>query len=325
MNRVPSSLLTSLRGPDPPRCFLQSRSPSSMALFLLMLVTTAALLAGCGASSSDSTPSAEHVELPHAATTATAATEGSPASGSTVSGAATVSPSQFTKFSSRLTFSVTLGTATTSTEGEEPGNLAVEAPVSGSASVTNTTSGYTMDENEVPTFSVFALYPESAAPQNCSKHAGTSEGDVEEVHDASGSKLCAYEIAGLASGCTSSQASEAGNEATVKELAPGATGALAVWPQVTSPTDVAPNPAATGVSLCGKSTSVTISQHLTYSRYPKEEAEAVASMLNKPPSYWIVVLDKVCAGVAVQPINSVVFSKPAGISGCYGTPRAGEG
>lgn len=207
-------------------------------------------------------------------------------------------------FGYRVAVSVNLGAATTNTEGQTPPNVNVVVPVTGTASLTNTTSGYTA--KNLPVFSLLALYP-----------APTCDSVVE---DHSGHKYCAIEIAVLAPGCTAGTA----GPAQLESLGSGESGQLEIFPSPTVQGGADISTLINGDSVCDPNSPQGVlkpSPNLIIGGIADTDAPRLVAALGTSPRYWAVILDRgPCAPEGNTNGNSVLLSKPPGLKACVGYP-----
>ncbi|HSZ14352.1 MAG TPA: hypothetical protein VK790_09990 [Solirubrobacteraceae bacterium] len=228
-----------------------------------------------------------------------------------------------------MAFNVTLGQATTNTTNENPGYLNVVAPVSGTATLTNTTTDYTASEAEYPPLEVDALYPSNSPV--CG-HQGASvphDGDVPVGHIGRpfsavvpfyGGDLCTLRVAALHTTLTAA----CGGDSSEESLAGGQSINLMVEPDGSQ---------GDGAG-CDQPDDPG---YLVLSGLFPAEAELTVAALRAPPKYWAVfssdgdtsscprsalAAQKKAAGeYSEPPLLPVVTSEPSGLSGCVVGPR----
>jgi hypothetical protein len=279
---------------------------------VLIAACAVSLIAGCGSSSrqtSAAEPTASQTDAP--ATQSTVAASGAASSTPAVTTPAGPSFSGETtfkanNFSLRLDVNVALGTVSTNTQGMTPPAVNVVVPVSGSATLTNITAGYTAEgEEDIPRLSIWALY----------KSCGVGESEVGVT------ELCGVEIAGVASTCSSSTNAEGASAPEVSSLAPGQSGTLALWP--IGPNQLDPAQMVGGVP-CETMREVRPADDFTLANMDPSERQTATAALSSEPSYWVVlgtVVDHECYERGLQ---TVIVSRPAGLPVCLesDTPKA---
>jgi hypothetical protein len=276
--------------------------PHAYACRTVLVVTVVSVLAGCGSTSSTV---ATQPQTTRAATATTTATTPVPATGASSQGLSyssvvTVPANPGDHFTFQLSLNVTLGAASTNTKGDSPPDVNVVAPISGTATITNTTAGYTANAREIPTTSLYALYRSSDVL--CPESGGTITSPKGQPH------LCAVWIVALASGCS-------GNGIDIESLAAGQTGTLALWGSGSSASPAAveggPGQVCSNPNL-RPSETVKLRENAT-------AAPEVIKELAAPPIGWAVVNDYL-ALLSCPTSNDVISSKPAGVTGCLGAP-----
>jgi hypothetical protein len=284
---------------------------------LALLAVVAVVLTGCGSTTSTATTNSSVASQPQ--TTRAVATASNPSTTSapgtsqvsTYSGTVTIPANSADQFTFQLTAKVTLGAASTNTEGEGPPDVNVVAPVSGTATVTNTTAGYKAEGTKIPVISILAFYRVSGPVCGPAGGLETPRG-----------RMCSIEIASLASGCS-------GHEIELDSLAPEETGNLTVWPNGAQPMvneTFDPAGSAAGVAGIGGLCAHENAHPADDLRLPGLEAKAaggVVKTLAAAPVYWVVADDTEdhnegstgCADTSGG--NDVVDSQPSGITGCF--------
>ncbi len=269
------------------------------------------LVTGCGSSKSPVSQTAaaqpsssSSTQAPSdSSSTSPATSTGSAQQGASYAGTATVPAGGFTF---NLSFNITLGAASTNTDGMTPPYVNVVAPVSGTVTIKNMTAGYTANLTNIPVIGVFALYPTTNAICEQTFY------DISQFNP--GPKgLCGVDIADLASGCAS-------GAAAIQSLAPHQSGELAVWPN--GPNSLSPA-AGGGPAICA-TTNVELPNTFEFSNIDSGLAQKLTSELSAPPRYWAVANEsdnptgcgendegEVFAG-------AIIASKPSGVTGCLG-------
>lgn len=281
---------------------------------LLSLAIAALLIAGCGSSESGSPASFTTRVSPVKRTTA--ATTTTPAVPQDVSynvdGVEVVANNFTFDFSATLT----MGAATTDTEGQEPPYENVVAPISGEATLTNTTSGYTVDPTGLPLLGVFAVYPDSSPVCDHLLNNGP------QFHPGP-SNLCGIDIAEFAISC----------DQTPEPLADGASVQLVPWAQF-SLSELQPG----APQICANVSDFPIPSSVNLRRINSDVADAIVARLTEPPRYWALLLENGSLQTGVDPatgegpacesdeyyiqggelIGQVIDSQPSGLTGCLG-------
>ena len=278
----------------------------------VMLAGMAVLIAGCGTSAPESalerrlaastrasTPTSNTtpgVSTGSSRTTATASSPATESHGPTYSDRFTITANNF-RFS--VSLHAALGEPTISTQGLSPPKVNVIIPVTGSGTITNTTSGYTADS--IPGASLYALYPVNAHKE-CIGYLD-SEVEVWAPHQA---KLCRVTVATFAVSCAGATSAEEPSPAPT--LAPGATAPL---------TACASNGVGTGATSVGDSPTLGVATATSHS-----EAQEVMG-ISRHPAYWVVANSanaNECEllGTNTRAPNNVVASVPPGLKGCVG-------
>lgn len=209
--------------------------------------------------------------------------------------------------------SVTMGSATTTTVGENPDEVTVVAPVTGSGTVTNLTAGYIATRG--PFTNALALYPAKSAlcstrrgiynDGSDSYSNGVATGDFFSAHGV----FCGVEVATFAP-----QPCDSPNPPLA--LQTGEPSDLAVLPN--------------GSSGCEQGTDPG---YLQITGVPTSLAQQMVSALDSPPLYWVLATDggfdhptgcpsaaRSAAPYAGQDLGdtsgTVIASRPAGLKGC---------
>ncbi|MHB8242654.1 MAG: hypothetical protein ACYDHN_11755 [Solirubrobacteraceae bacterium] len=213
----------------------------------------------------------------------------------------------------------------TDTANEQPGFLNVVAPVSGTATLTNTTTGYTANEANYPRLEVDALYPSSSPVCGHQGKSVPEDGDVPiglsgcplfavVPFYGGGAGLCAVRVAALRTTLTAA----CGGDSSEESLAGGQSINLVVEPD-----------GSQGGGACEPQDDPG---YLVLSGLFPAEAELTIATLRAPPKYWAVVspdgdtsscpqsaraAQKRATGqFSVPPLVPVIVSEPAGLVGC---------
>jgi hypothetical protein len=211
---------------------------------------------------------------------------------------------------------LTVGAATTNTEGQEPPYENVEAPISGGATLTNTTSGYTVDPDKLPLLGFFAIYPDSSPLCSHLLNGGP------QFHPGP-SHLCGIDIAEFAASC----------DQTVDPLADGASVPLVPWAQF-----ALNELRVDGSPYCVNVNDFPIPSSVVIRDVDSKVADAIVARLAQPPKYWALLIENGSLQTGVDPatgegpdcesdefyvqggelIGQVVASQPSGLKGCLG-------
>lgn len=227
-------------------------------------------------------------------------------------------------YSFSVSFNVVLGAATTSTVNETPGYVAVVAPVSGTATLTNTSNGYTASESNYPSLEVAALYPMGDSVCFHQGEAVPSTGDVPVGHTGTpfhavvafygSAPLCALRVAQL----NPPLSAACGGSSSVESLSGGQGLDLVVTPD--------------GSQGGGECEQQDDPGYLVLSGLSSGDAASIVSDLHEPPKYWAVLspdgdmtscpqsartAQKEGTGQFSTPdVVPVVISEPGGLRGC---------
>lgn len=258
-------------------------------------VLVALLLGGCGGASSGSRSPTAEAAVPHSATdegTTTSATEASEPTKSVMSFSDTV-PVAMGGYHFTVSVKLTLGTASTNTEGQEPPNMNVVARVSGSGEIANHTSGYTASiPGQLPRIGIFALYPASGVLcRNQQPLPGAQSVSTTVSTDAG---VCAIGVAEAAVPCIGNADSEPPNVPAATSLAPGESTTLALWPVVSgnaSYTSGYPLSLMSPTARCEDSYEEKPSESFGLGGIPSTEASTFVNALNEPPRYWTITTE----------------------------------
>jgi hypothetical protein len=275
----------------------------------LLAVAVGVVCSGCGSSATSPTsPAARGASTTTAAEAQPKTTTAPPPPSNSYSGMTTVAVHHFTF---NIDFDITLGTASSNTEGIAPPNVNVVAPLSGTVSIRNTTTAYTASSADLPKTAVFAVY--SANSPICQR-----SGSEYAIPTSPKGPLCGVELAGLAASCSNGKGVPA-------SIAPEATGSLTLWAStdVGSPhaaSNPAPNPVG-GPAERGECPNYTGHPATSLERIVEGSgvAEQVVKDLDAPPLYWAIVNDaeEQCPAGGGNDGN-VLESQPAGLKGCLG-------
>jgi hypothetical protein len=269
----------------------------------------ALVAAGCSSSSSGSSasisqpaPTSTSPPSPTGSTpTSTAPAEpGISFSGST----ALLERSNSSDFDYQLTFQASLGSPTQTTSGEQPPYVAVDVPVSGSGSLTNTSTGYSAQLSEIPLTTVYALYKVVAGSPLC---YGTNSNQTQPVPSNKGS-LCPLRVTTLAPECSEWQSLR---ESSLPANQPVT---LASWGGE-SLTPVEEKPPANVIGMDCEA-SIAPGGSLTIGGLTSAGADAMVTTLSAPPAYWALVYPADFQKTAGTQRSDVVASQPAGLATC---------
>lgn len=265
------------------------------------VLALAGILVGCGSSASSSSGTAaaaastsSSVPQSTAPPTETSTTSSTAASG--VSYSAANVPISAGGFTFNLSVKLTVGTPSTNTDNEQPPYVNVAAPLSRSATLTNTTANYTADPKNQPLIGVFALYPLRSAICHYGLFPAT-------FHPGPAG-LCGLDIAELVVAC------HVDNPGLSLATGQGAT---------LVPCNINNYQAPNSVQLI---------------RLTSDTAQALIAQLSNPPNYWVLLNESGAADPATgsgfacqsdeyyiqggQFIGQVISSKPDGVTGCLG-------
>jgi hypothetical protein len=222
------------------------------------------------------------------------------------------------EFSFRLATTIQLGQPSTNTTELAPPDENVAIPVSGTASLTNETTGYTASATDIPNLAVFAIYnaPSCFGTQLEGPNGGTE-------------MWCGVEIASIASACN-------GSDQAVASIDGGETANLAIWPsdQALPPdepsletSEANSGPVYCQVVLTGAAAGEEAGGHPA----PTPNAElkgldpsnsaAAGAALSKDPAHWLIVTRNGACSERGPEWIEVIAAKPAGIKGCLDEPR----
>lgn len=278
--------------------------------FVLVLLVMGGMV-GCGSSKMGPPPKSTTPTRPVESTTASTTTTSEPPPPAGVSYSVNGVQVDFDNFTFDFSAKLTLGAATTNTDGQEPPYENVEAPISGGATLTNTTSGYTVDPDKLPLLGIFAIYPKGSPV--CGQLLNGPR------FDPGPSSLCGIDIAEFAASC----------DQTVEPLGDGDSVQLVPWAQfmLSELQPGTPQP-------CANATDFQIPDTFSFKRVNATDADAVVAGLAKPPRYWALVLEDGPTQTGVDPatgegpdcgfaeggdlIGQVIASQPNGLKGCLG-------
>jgi hypothetical protein len=220
-------------------------------------------------------------------------------------------------FTFTVSFNLTVGAASTNTNGQRPPYVNVAAPISGNASLTNTTANYTAGPNTIPLIGIFAVYPKRSAI--C--QTGAVNGQPQFHPGPKG--LCGVDIAELAAGCDN----------TVQSLATGQNATLVPWAQAALDQldPASPQP-------CSNVNNFQVPDTVQLTGLTPDRAQTVIEQLSKPPRYWVLLNEGSAVETHADPaagggfkcqsdeyyvqgghfIGQVISSKPDGVTGCLG-------
>lgn len=206
-----------------------------------------------------------------------------------------------------LTVTVSLGAPSQDTSGDNPGYTNVTVPVTGSASLDNSSS-YSLTPNLLQ---VDALYP--SATSVC-KHQGPDaevDGNQENAVDAvvpfyrtGGASLCRVLVASLYSPCNAGDNGQ---------------GLGSVDADSTATLQVVPNGSSVDAS-CGGEPSAG---NLIFNAVPNSSVNDLSSQLTETPAFWVVMQqDGTCTPAANASPDATtawtpVASEPSGLRGCF--------
>jgi hypothetical protein len=200
------------------------------------------------------------------------------------------------QFSFTIAANVTVGAATTNTEGMTPPFVNVVVPVTGTATLTNTTPGYTAKLENIPGVSLIAVYSENTVA--CKNVISTSQ-------PTSHGALCEMEVAGLAPGCNDGSPS-------IESLGENQSAPLDLWLSAPGVPDLATLNG--GAEACANDPELKPAPNLIISKVDSSAAQKFIAELTKPPTWWALVnnSEEDCGE------NDVISSTPAGLTGCFG-------
>jgi hypothetical protein len=306
-----------------PRTQPQSKAQPGVALLLSIVVAFCAV--GCGGDSADTRTDSSGDQSHGLATTSTTATTATPETStnpserqSRLSYEVDELPVSANDFDYTLSASLTLGAGSTNTEGQRPPFVNVVAPVTGAATLTNVTSGYTASANDIPLIGVWALYPSDSAI--CRYTGGINGGAGGEFHPGP-DDLCGADIAEFAAACDS----------TFDSLGEGERAELVAWVQSAGSylDPASPEP-------CEHISSFEPPDTFAQLRLTPARAERIVEELSQPPEYWALVDETGALGDApvddrtdcrhdefyIQGgdyVGRVIASEPTGVEGCLGS------
>lgn len=230
-----------------------------------------------------------------ATTTSTQApTPAPPPSGPTYSKTAAFKANNF---SFTIAANVTVGAATTNTEGMTPPFVNIVVPVTGTATLTNNTSGYTAKLENIPGVSLIAVYSENTVA--CKNVITTSQ-------QTSRGTLCDIEVVGFAPGCN-------GNAPAIESLGENQSTSLDLWPNAPGVPNLATlNGGA--AEACANTPELKPTPNMIISKVDSSAAQKFVAALSKPPTWWALVSnnEENCGE------NDVISSMPPGLTGCFG-------
>jgi hypothetical protein len=217
---------------------------------------------------------------------------------------------------------ISLGTARRNTLGEHPGYVNVIAPVTGTASLTNETKGYTAtgEGQQYPELQAIALYPAGSAicQHDPGEYGDASDGNPEDSYYAvnpfyadSGKSLCAATIASFTPPLTQA----CGGAGEGESLGPGESLDLNVAPDGGS---------EEGSGECG---SDFMPGYFVLSGIPTSESHVIVNDLNEAPVAWALTSwtgEPNCSKQAMSAAEGrekellvpVIESQPSGFQGC---------
>lgn len=215
-------------------------------------------------------------------------------------------------FDFSINVDVNLSGPQVTTEGQAPPWVNVVAQVSGGGELTNSTSGYSAQANDIPTMGVWALYPKSR------KICDTKLNGQPGFHPGP-TNLCAINIAELAVPCSSAG----------QELTEGAGQEMVAWAQYAGSLLRAGDPAE-----CHNVTD-PVPETFLIKGIRRPAADASVRSLENGPKYWVLVNESGAAGDPAAGggpdcqtdeyyiqggdfYGEVVYSHPEGVKGCIG-------
>lgn len=290
---------------------------SRTRLVPVLFVSGTLILAGCGTSNSSS-PSTSASSADGPAAVSSTSTEGSTTASAPSGLSYSVTNLNISSdgFTFAFTANVNVGTPSTNTEGQVPPYVNVAAAVSGTATLTDTTAGYTADAGHIPLIGLYAAYPANS-PVCADSQFGFHPGPTD---------ICAIDVAEFAATCSGA----------VQSLTNGQRATLVPFAQTAGPLNaLQPEP----VDGCSTGNDRQPSTTVTWKRLTSDDAQHLIGELAQPPRYWALLNEgspsqsgtdpAVGNGPACQSdefyvqggqyIGQVIASQPSGLTGCVGS------